>query len=331
MSPKPAKKKRVLWTVARMLKVLAAGVRGRGKHAPSIQEVEARYGIGIRELLRLSYRLSAAEDFSPAGQLPLQLFIDQGDGETRLLGSQGADALVQLSRLSKADAILAADALENLAVEPKAGEACRHLALRLRKAVGSFAADSRFLYRPSDPPAILAKVALVREGLNERHTLAFEYRGPASKSAGRVADPLSLRRDNGAWRVLGWDHHREALRTFAVDHMAKIVVTEHVFEWPKGIDPKAVKSRDLSIYQPTGKETEVRLRVTRRVAGEWKNAFKKVGKPAKDSWCDASIMAASTEWLVRTFLPMVDEVQVIGPESARQLWMAEIGFLAGRV
>jgi predicted DNA-binding transcriptional regulator YafY len=330
MSAAPAKKRKVVWTVARMLTVLAAGVRGRGRKASSIQDIQARYGIGIRDLLRLAHRLSQAEDFSPAGQLPLQLFFDQDEGAVRLLGSQGAEHLLRLSRLSKADTLLAADALENLAVDPKAAEASRRLALKLRKAVGSGSADPPFLYRPSDPAPTLAKVALVEEAMKGSRTLAFEYRGPSSKSAGRVGDPLSLRRDNGAWRVLCWDRYREALRTFAVDHMAKIVVTEHVFEWPKGVSPEAAKARDLSRYQPTGKETEVRMRVSRQVAQDWKGAFKKVSKPGKDGFCDAVVMAASLDWLVRSFLPMVDEVRVLAPEKARQLWRAEIAFLAER-
>jgi len=322
--------KRVVWTLARVLTILTAGARGRGRRPPTIREVEARYGIDIRELLRLARRLTEAEDFSPAGQLPLQLFFDQDAGGTRILGSQGADALVQLSRLGKADAILAADALESLAVEPGAGEACRRLASRLRKAAGGSVTDLDFLYHPSDPSAVRAKVALIREGLNKRRTLAFEYRGPSSKSAGRVADPLSLRRDNGAWRVLTFDRQREALRTFAIGHMAKIVVTDHVFEWPKGVDLQAARSRDLSIYQPTGRETEVKLRVTRKLADEWRKAFKRVGKVAKDGWCDTTIMSASTDWLVRTFLPMVDEVKVLSPEEVRKRWRDEIEYLAGR-
>ena len=330
MNPVRAKQKKVVWTVARMLKVLASGVRRRGRRALSVQEAQTRYGLGIRELLRLARRLHSMEDFSPAGQLPLQLFFDQGEGETRLLCSQGAEALLRLARLSTSEALLAAEALEHLAVDAEARGACDHLALKLRSVAGDAATLPRFLYRPSDPSAVLSKVALVKEGLNQKRTLAFEYRGPSSKSAGRVADPLSLRRDNGVWRVLAWDHHREGLRTFSVDHMAKIVVTEHAFIWPQGMEPYAIKARDLSVYQPTGQEIAIKLRVTRRLAEEWGRVFKKVGKPEKNSWCNAVVMAASTEWLVRTFLPRVDEVKVLAPEPARQRWRAEIGYLASR-
>lgn len=324
-------KKRMVWTVARMLKVLAAGVKSRGGRTPNLEEVEERYGIGIRDILRLSRRLSSSEDLSPAGQLPLQLFFGYGQDDTLALGSQGAEPLLQLSRLSKADALLAAQALDSLAVDSEAKKLCASLASKLRKAAGSVIEDSRFLYKPSDPVAMLKKVALIRQGAAEQRTLAFEYRGPSSKSAGRVADPLSLRRDDGAWRVLAWDHQRQAMRTFALDHLAKIVITGNHFEWPKGTRPEEIKARDLSIYQPTGKEIEVKLRVSRRIAEEWKRSFKKIGKLGKAGTRDVTIMAASGEWMLRTFLPMVDEVRVLGPEKVMQLWKDEIKALISQV
>ncbi|MGH7441480.1 MAG: helix-turn-helix transcriptional regulator [bacterium] len=320
------------WTVARMLKVLATGARVPGRQGPTLWEIEERLGLSSRELLRLAKRLSLAEDCSPAGHFPLQLFLESGPEQGRRIVAQGAGALLRLSRLGKADAALAADALGHLAVEPEATVFCRGLAARLRGAAGQAADVSGFYYHPSDPPALSKKVALVKEALDRSRTLSFEYRGYAARSAGRVADPLSLRRDNEVWRVLGWDHQRAEARTFVIDSMAKIVVTEHAFEWPQGgLSPELARARDLSAYQPTGKEQEVRLKVSSRVAEEWKKAFKKVGKPGKGGWREAVLLIGSPDWLVRSFLPRVDEVKVLGPDDVKRRWKEEILALAGRV
>ena len=313
--------KRQQWTVARAAAVLAAAVKGKQGRLPSLALMQKRFGIGLRELLHLNARLGINDDMNGSMQLRLELQFE--DGAVRAIG---ADRLSQLTRLSRVQAAFAAQALQQLAVQGPTKAFASGLAARLKEAAGQVD-DQLLIYRPSDPERLRAKVALLHAALQSSQTVAFEYRGPASKSAGRVVDPLSLRRDQGVWRLLGWDQHRAALRVFKLEHLTKLVVTNHKFEWPKGLKPDDVKSRDLSVYEPSGKEVKVKLRVSARVAEDWVSVFKKVGKPDKSGWAEATLMVGNVEWLLRTFLPRVDEVKVLGPEKVRQLWRDELVFL----
>jgi predicted DNA-binding transcriptional regulator YafY len=265
--------KRQQWTVARAAAVLAAAVK-KGRR-PSFAEMQRRFGIGLRELMHLNARLGINDDMNGTTQLRLELHFE--DGGVRAIG---ADRLSQLTRLSRVQAAFAAQALEQLAVQGPTKAFATGLAGRLKAAAGQVD-DQLLIYRPSDPERLRAKVALLHAALQQQQTVAFEYRGPASKSAGRVVDPLSLRRDQGVWRLLGFDQHRQALRVFKLEHLTKLVITAHPFTWPKGLKPDEVKSRDLSVYAPSGKETAVKLKVSARLAEDWKSVFKTLGKPDK--------------------------------------------------
>jgi predicted DNA-binding transcriptional regulator YafY len=314
--------KRQQWTVARMAALLAAGSRPQNGRLPSLAEIEKRFGIGLREMLHLNRRLGLNEDLSGATPLKLELQFDHG--QVRAIG---ADRLSQLTRLTRVQAAFVSQALESLACEGALRPFITSLAARLRTAAGKV--DQLLIFRPSDPAPLRAKLSLLTQALRSQHSIAFEYRGPSSKSAGRVADPLSLRRDQGAWRVLCWDQHRNALRTFTLNHLTKLVITANRFEWRPHLKPEILKARDLSVYEPNGKEMAVKLRIGPRVAEEWKAVFTKLGKADKQGYRDAMLMAGNAGWVLKTFLPMADEVRVLGPEPIKKLWRDELRLIAG--
>ena len=322
--------KRQQWTVARAAAVLAAAVKPKGKGTPSLADIEQRFGLGLRELIFLARRLGAQEDLGVNAAETLGLDLDyRADGRLGLR-SQGAESLAHLTRLSQDEARLAAQALRSLALPPADLGLAQGLASRLEAAAGTeqaTGADGIF-FRPTDPAPTRRKVALLAEAMELKRTVAFEYRGPASKSAGRVADPLSLRRDAGAWRLLAWDHQREALRVFALEHLAKLVITVGAFKVPAHLDLKALRGRDLSIYQPNGKEVPVKLRLKARLYQDHKHLFHGTAKPEKGGdWIQASLQSASPAWVVRTFLPFAPKVQILGPEAFEKEWARVLGIV----
>jgi predicted DNA-binding transcriptional regulator YafY len=315
--------KRQQWTVARVAALLAAGSRPQDGRLPSLAQIKKRFGIGLREMLHLNRRLGLNEDLSGATPLKLELQFDQG--QVRAIG---ADRLSQLTRLTRVQAAFVSQAFDALACESALRPFLTRLSTRLRSAAGDVS-DQLLIFRPSDPAPLRAKLSLLTQALRAQHSVAFEYRGPSSKSAGRVADPLSLRRDQGVWRVLCWDHQRLALRTFTLGHLTKLVVTAKRFEWQPHLKPETLKSRDLSVYEPNGKETAVKLRIGPKVAEEWKAVFTKLGKADKKGYRDATVMAGNAGWVLKTFLPLADEVRVLRPEAIRKMWRDELRLIAG--
>ena len=323
--------KRQQWTVARAAAVLAAAVKPKGGKTPSLEQIEARFGLGLRELIFLARRLGLQEDLGATAQDALSLDLDyRADGRLGLR-SQGAEALSHLTLLGRGEARLAAQALLSLALTDADRALCAGLAGRLEQAAGEpdDADDASALYfRPTDPPAVRRKVALLAEALAQGKTIAFEYRGPSAKSAGRVADPISLRRDAGAWRLLAFDQQRQALRVFALDHLAKPVITVGDSRLPKRLDLKALRARDLSEYQPNGQEVAVTLRLSAALARVLKPLFSAPPKPDPAAgWVRVRLMSASPAWVVRTFLPHLPQAQVLGPPVFAQAWQRELAAL----
>jgi predicted DNA-binding transcriptional regulator YafY len=303
--------------------VLAAAVKQKGHKVPNLDELESRFGVGLRELIYLARKIGLQEDTGAAAAVGLEL--EYGVDGTLGLRSHGAEALTQLTRVSKEEARLAAQALRSLALAPAQAATCQALAERLDTAAGGRApsAAAGIFFRPTDPAPTRRKVALLAEAMEQQRTVSFEYRGPSSGSAGRVADPLSLRRDAGAWRLLGWDHQRQALRVFALDHLAKPVVTVGAFATPKGLNLAQLRARDLSLYQPSGKEQLVTMRLEKALHKELRALFKGAPKPQKGTdLVQAELLSASPQWVVRTFLPYAPQVQVLGPAAFEKAWNA---------
>jgi proteasome accessory factor C len=71
-----------------------------------------------------------------------------------------------------------------------------------------------------------AALPVLREALVARHQVEFDYRDAQGRSHHRIADPLRLDSDDENWYLRGWDHAREAVRTFRLDRMTGLVATD---------------------------------------------------------------------------------------------------------
>jgi proteasome accessory factor B len=114
---------------------------------------------------------------------------------------------------------LAADEVAALAVAIDVAGVDR-ARLGLRK-VGALAPDPRATAPP--PAAIdtaLGDLPGVAAAIVERRTLTFGYRDARGNDSRRTVDPYGLGHRNGAWYLVGWDHHREGLRVFRLDRLS---------------------------------------------------------------------------------------------------------------
>jgi proteasome accessory factor C len=70
------------------------------------------------------------------------------------------------------------------------------------------------------------RVAPLREALLARRRVTFEYRSAQGDRERRVVDPLRIDSENQSWYLRGWDHSRGAVRTFRLDRISELVVTD---------------------------------------------------------------------------------------------------------
>ncbi|TAJ46102.1 MAG: WYL domain-containing protein [Herbiconiux sp.] len=66
----------------------------------------------------------------------------------------------------------------------------------------------------------------VRDALDRRVQLEFDYLSSRGSHERRRVDPLRIDSDDENWYLRAWDHLREAVRTFRLDRMTQVAVTD---------------------------------------------------------------------------------------------------------
>ncbi|SIQ06606.1 proteasome accessory factor B [Alkalispirochaeta americana] len=75
----------------------------------------------------------------------------------------------------------------------------------------------------------------VREGLHQNRTIAIHYQAPGrDESVVRIVDPLHLVGHRGEWYLLGWSHHHQTVRIYALFRIKKARLRNDIFTRPQG-------------------------------------------------------------------------------------------------
>lgn len=83
-------------------------------------------------------------------------------------------------------------------------------------------------------PTVREKFGRVREGLGQQRKLRFEYTRADGERAWRTVRPLGLFFWGSSWSLAAWCELRRAFRSFRVDRMAALVVTDESFTTEPG-------------------------------------------------------------------------------------------------
>jgi predicted DNA-binding transcriptional regulator YafY len=87
------------------------------------------------------------------------------------------------------------------------------------------------------------------------------YRAWNGQATERSVDPYGVVFQNGRWYLAGWDHLRRAPRTFRLDRVQAIQVTDAAFDRPRDFDPIAHVQEALA-SAPWGLSVEVLLELS---------------------------------------------------------------------
>jgi predicted DNA-binding transcriptional regulator YafY len=112
------------------------------------------------------------------------------------------------------------------------------------------AAPDRHTSRP-DPATASMLVAAVAS----RRTALVTYRNEAGREWEAEVDPWAVVVRHGRWYLLCHSHHANAVRTYRVDRIRRVVQTADEFEPPDGLDPVAALEENLGV----GWEFDVRV------------------------------------------------------------------------
>lgn len=84
----------------------------------------------------------------------------------------------------------------------------------------------------ADAETILAMTTAARDGTSIR----LRYRAASGDVTQRLVDPYGVAFQSGHWYVVAWDHFRDALRTFRLDRVLSMDVTNETFQRPEHFD-----------------------------------------------------------------------------------------------
>jgi predicted DNA-binding transcriptional regulator YafY len=169
---------------------------------------------------------------------------------------------------------------------------------------------------------VLSLCTAAREGAR----LRFRYRSSRDEESERLLDPYGIAFHNGRWYVVGWDHLRDAMRTFRLDRILDLERTRESFEAPEGFDLMDEIHRSMASV-PYRWRAEVRLDVSLDEARRLVSPSVGSVEPM-DGGVRLRIGADDLEWIVRRLSLLGVAFTVLGPPELRDAVLREAARLA---
>jgi predicted DNA-binding transcriptional regulator YafY len=174
----------------------------------------------------------------------------------------------------------------------------------------------------ADGETVLTLSTAARNGVR----LSFRYRSSRGEESERLLDPYGIAFHNGRWYVAGWDHLREAMRTFRLDRILDIEPTRESFETPEGFDLMDEIHRSMASV-PYRWRAEVRLEIPLDEARRLVNPNVGTVEPMEGG-SRLRIGADDLEWIVRRLSLLGVAFTVLGPPELRDAVLREAARLA---
>lgn len=155
----------------------------------------------------------------------------------------------------------------------------------------------------------------VQEAISAGRQVTFRYVGRDGNAEDRIVDPLSLGAVDDVWYLRGWCHTREALRTFRLDRISDLAVTDRAVS---GLH-EADSADQWTVFQPAEKTLRVTIQFPERVLPLITEYLDRGTAPRREGdTLIADVSFAHEGALVRLICSHPGQVTVIAPESARR-------------
>lgn len=314
------KASRLEWSISRLI-ALFAGL----KTPMTLEQLEKRFGVRYSDLMFLEkHFLGQSEEMSSTGDFGFRLDMQKLKNGQTLVTPIVPTVLERAVGVSNSEAQLALAALTYIEVPEPRRKILKEIETDLSEALKKVKNPTNipFLFSRQSPPFLDPEGLKVAQGVQEETELEFNYEG-ANKFERKV-QPLSLRNDDGVWRLLAWDLDRQGLRIFKLSNIQKVVPGKG-FKWPTQLDKAKIRATDLSVYQPNGKEQKVVLQIRNPTLEMYRSFFPNVRINKKDKgWKKISMVSQDPQWAARLFLPGLGDVKILGPAEFKTAWLEEI-------
>gem|GEM_PF-129988 len=154
----------------------------------------------------------------------------------------------------------------------------------------------------------------VQRAVSAGRRVRFGYLSARGEHEQREVDPLRVESIDADWYLRGWDHRRDALRTFRFDRMDALEITEQPIEH----DATEVNLPD-TLFEPSAEDLEVTLEVVPAALGLISDYLTEGARTEQHGdRIRATVRVPHYHGLKRLVAGMPDTVRVVAPEQARQ-------------
>lgn len=193
----------------------------------SLAEAAADFEISVDEMRRMVQKLTVIGLPGDAGywQPPQELFDINWD----LLEEQGIIEITndvglrRAPRLTSREAAALLAGLQLTASLPTVADSELVSGLIAKLSRGAGARPSEVIVAPGPVDDVRT---LVSQALNAQRAISFTYRAPDAPPTTRTVDPVKVLISDGQWYLQGWCHLRRAMRTFHLDRVSEVTMTD---------------------------------------------------------------------------------------------------------
>lgn len=169
-------------------------------------------------------------------------------------------------------------------------------------------------------------IQALQDAVLQQHTVRMRYRtGRTGKEATRDLDPYRVWYRSGGLYVVGLDHRRGEIRTFAVERIQTLKTTSRSFEVPESFDFDAWSAGSFGVIaEPASK---VRIRFDRRWASyveehTWHRSQQL--QRGRNGSTELTLQVGETADLRSWILSFGSGAEVLEPESLREAIVADL-------
>ncbi|MFV0373273.1 helix-turn-helix transcriptional regulator [Microbacterium sp.] len=198
-----------------------------GKGEVSVAEAAAEFDVSATEMTRMVEKLTVIGLPGDGGFW--QMANDLFDIDWDLLDTQGIISITNTVGLEQSPRLTAREAAALLAglqlavALPGVGDSGVVQGLLAKLAAAAAAAPPEVVVVPDAVDDVRVTVA---DALRRSVAVSFSYSAPDHPSTTRTVDPVKVHIADGQWYLQGWCHLRRAMRTFHLDRVSGVSLTD---------------------------------------------------------------------------------------------------------
>ena len=162
-----------------------------------------------------------------------------------------------------------------------------------------------------------SSLQLIRAAVASGVQVEFDYLNLTNGSTEhRTVDPLRIESNNQVWYLRGWDHLREAVRTFRLDRMTKLARTE----LPISFSPGDIALPD-TLFEGSAEDLHIVVEIAESalplVADYLSDGARPTPSESRPGWVETTVRVAHYHGLKRLITGLSGYVTVVSPPEAR--------------